>query len=57
MENFREGGVLDSVLGAIGHTPLVELSRITRGLEGRILANRVPQPGLFQERPHRFTDD
>jgi cysteine synthase len=30
--------VLDSVLGAIGNTPLVELSRITRGLEGRILA-------------------
>lgn len=31
-------GVLDSVLGAIGNTPLVELSRITRGLDGRILA-------------------
>jgi cysteine synthase len=30
--------MLDSVLGAIGNTPLVELSRITRGLEGRILA-------------------
>jgi cysteine synthase A len=29
--------LLDSVLGAIGNTPLVELSRITRGLEGRIL--------------------
>ncbi|MDQ2693317.1 MAG: cysteine synthase family protein [Chloroflexota bacterium] len=32
------GSVLDSVLGAIGNTPLVELSRIARGLEGRILA-------------------
>jgi cysteine synthase A len=30
--------VLESVLGAIGNTPLVELSRITRGLEGRMLA-------------------
>lgn len=26
------------MLGAIGNTPLVELSRITRGLDGRILA-------------------
>jgi cysteine synthase A len=31
-------GVLDSTLEAIGHTPLVELSRITRGIDGRILA-------------------
>ena len=30
--------LIDSVLGAIGKTPLVELSRLTRGLEGRILA-------------------
>jgi cysteine synthase len=30
--------VLDSVLGAIGGTPLVELSRVTRGLDGRVLA-------------------
>ena len=29
---------LPSVLGAIGHTPLVELSRLTRGVPGRILA-------------------
>jgi len=34
----RADSLLDSVLGAIGNTPLVELSRITRGLEGRILA-------------------
>ncbi len=38
MENSRQDSLLDSVLGAIGNTPLVELSRITRGLEGRILA-------------------
>ena len=38
MNNPRESTRLDSVLGAIGNTPLVELSRITRGLEGRILA-------------------
>jgi cysteine synthase A len=38
MTNPRQKGTLDSVLGTIGNTPLVELSRITRGLEGRILA-------------------
>lgn len=38
MHNSRTDSLLDSVLGAIGNTPLVELSRITRGLEGRILA-------------------
>jgi cysteine synthase len=29
---------LPSVLGAIGNTPLVELARLTRGVDGRILA-------------------
>jgi cysteine synthase A len=38
MEHGRSEVLLDSVLGAIGKTPLVELSRITRGLDGRILA-------------------
>ena len=38
MKNSKQDIVLDSVLSAIGNTPLVELSRITRGLEGRILA-------------------
>ena len=38
MNRTRQDSLLDSVLGAIGNTPLVELSRITRGLEGRILA-------------------
>lgn len=38
MDNPRADTILDSILGAIGNTPLVELSRITRGLEGRILA-------------------
>lgn len=38
MDNSRQDILLDSVLGAIGNTPLVELGRITRGLEGRILA-------------------
>jgi cysteine synthase A len=38
MADSRTNTLLDSVLGAIGNTPLVELSRITRGLEGRILA-------------------
>jgi cysteine synthase A len=34
----REETLLPSVVEAIGHTPLVELARITRGLEGRIIA-------------------
>jgi cysteine synthase len=38
MHNLRQDTLLDSILGAIGNTPLVELARITRGLEGRILA-------------------
>jgi cysteine synthase A len=38
MDNARQDTVLDSVLGAIGSTPLVRLDRITRGLAGRILA-------------------
>lgn len=38
MKNSKQDSVLNSVLGAIGNTPLVELSRITRGLDGRILA-------------------
>ena len=38
MDNPREATWLGSVLGAIGNTPLIELSRITRGVKGRILA-------------------
>jgi cysteine synthase A len=38
MNNARRDSLSSSVLGAIGNTPLVELSRITHGLEGRILA-------------------
>jgi cysteine synthase A len=38
MNNLRQNTLLDSVLGAIGNTPLVELSRLTHGLEGSILA-------------------
>jgi len=38
MNASRQDLLLNSVLGAIGNTPLVELSRLTRGLEGRILA-------------------
>jgi cysteine synthase A len=34
----RSSTLLSSVAEAIGETPLVELSRLTRGLEGRILA-------------------
>jgi len=35
---LRQDSLLQSVIQAIGNTPLVELSRLTRGLEGRILA-------------------
>ncbi len=38
MDRPRQDTCFNSVLGVIGNTPLVELSRITRGLEGRILA-------------------
>src|SRR5574341_2033805 len=38
MNAAQHDTILDSVLGAIGNTPLVELSRITRGVDGRILA-------------------
>lgn len=38
MDTMRQDTCLDSVLGAIGNTPLVELARITRGQKGRILA-------------------
>jgi len=38
MDTPRQDTLLDSVLGAIGNTPLVDLSRLTRGLEGRLLA-------------------
>ena len=34
----REDHLLSSVLEAIGSTPLVELSRLTGDLDGRILA-------------------
>ncbi|MFW9995875.1 MAG: PLP-dependent cysteine synthase family protein [Candidatus Odinarchaeota archaeon] len=35
---MRYQGVLKSVIDAIGNTPIVELSRLTKDLEGRILA-------------------
>ena len=34
----RETSLLTSAIGAIGSTPLVELSRITKDLDGTILA-------------------
>lgn len=38
MDDDQTNTLLDSILGAVGNTPLVELARITRGLEGHILA-------------------
>jgi cysteine synthase A len=50
MNNARQETVLDSVLGAIGNTPLVELGRMTRGLQGRILAKlEYLNPGLSKK--------
>jgi cysteine synthase len=50
MDTSRQDFLLDSVLGAIGNTPLVELSRLTRGLEGRILAKlEYLNPGLSKK--------
>lgn len=37
-DGAREAGVCSSVLAAIGTTPLVDLARFTRGLNGRVLA-------------------
>jgi cysteine synthase A len=43
-------GCLSSVVEAIGDTPLVELSRLTRGLEGRVLAKLdYLNPGLSKK--------
>lgn len=42
--------MLPSAVEAIGHTPLVELSRLTRGLDGRILAKlEYLNPGLSKK--------
>ena len=41
---------LPSVLDAMGDTPLVELSRIARGVEGRVLAKlEYLNPGLSKK--------
>ncbi|MDD8014675.1 MAG: cysteine synthase family protein [Acidobacteriota bacterium] len=46
----RSNTILPSVVEAIGETPLVELSRITRGLGGRILAKlEYLNPGLSKK--------
>lgn len=46
----RPNTILPSIVEAIGETPLVELSRITRGLGGRILAKlEYLNPGLSKK--------
>ena len=46
----RHDQPLSSVIEAIGNTPLVELSRLTRGLDGRILAKLdYLNPGLSKK--------
>src|SRR6185436_5664486 len=50
MDLPRQDTLLHSVLGAIGNTPLVELSRLTRGLEGRILSKlEYLKPGFSKK--------
>src|SRR6516162_9193292 len=46
----RESRLLPSAVEAIGQTPLVELSRLTRGLPGRIVAKlEYLNPGLSKK--------
>src|SRR5262252_8730468 len=46
----RESAVLPSAVEAIGWTPLVELARLTRGLDGRIVAKlEYLNPGLSKK--------
>ncbi len=50
MSSTRTDGTLDSVLGAIGNTPVVELSRLTRGLQGRLVVKLdYLQPGFSKK--------
>ena len=56
MENPHQNNVHDSVLGVIGNTPLVELSRITERLEGRILAKlEYLNPGFSKKDRNALT--
>ena len=50
MSSARTDGTLDSVLGAIGNTPVVELSRLTKGLPGRLVVKLdYLQPGFSKK--------
>ena len=57
MDHGRHTALLDSVLGAIGNTPLVELSRITRAGWAHPWQAGISEPGLFEEGPHCSTND
>lgn len=50
MSTARTDGTLDSVLGAIGNTPVVELSRLTQGIPGRLVVKLdYLQPGFSKK--------
>ncbi len=50
MTSARSTGTLDSVLGAIGDTPVVGLARLTRGIPGRLLVKLdYLQPGFSKK--------
>lgn len=62
MDSPRQDNLLPSALGAIGNTPLVELSRLTRGLDGSILAKLEFPASILSGKPiknpnHRIQGD
>jgi hypothetical protein len=54
----QQDALLSPAIAAIGETPLVELARLTRGVDGCILAKLdYLNPGFSKERPHCPPDD
>ena len=54
MNSSRHDTLLASVLDAIGNTPLIELSRVARGLHGRIVASWNISTRTLKEGSHCF---
>jgi len=50
--------IASDILGLVGNTPLVHLSRIGKGLKPRLVAKlEMLNPGRLGEGPHRARDD
>ena len=48
----------ENVLGLVGHTPLVKLNRLNKGLKPLILAKMENlNPGFSGKSTHRYLDD